>query len=82
MRGIRPEASRWSHSFQGQMRTHYSRTVAWGYMLTIITAPTGPLSAAYGPEHLEIHSTDTVVTFARSEDLPAHGDAITARFER
>lgn len=25
---------------------------------------------------------NAVVTFARSEDLPAHGDAITARFER
>jgi histidinol dehydrogenase len=25
---------------------------------------------------------DAVVTFARAEDLPAHGDAITARFER
>lgn len=25
---------------------------------------------------------DAVVTFARSEDLPAHGDAVTARFER
>lgn len=25
---------------------------------------------------------DAVVTFAQSEDLPAHGDAITARFER
>ncbi|MDP4585962.1 MAG: histidinol dehydrogenase, partial [Microbacteriaceae bacterium] len=25
---------------------------------------------------------NAVVTFARSEDLPAHGDAVTARFER
>lgn len=25
--------------------------------------------------------TDAVVTFARAEDLPAHGDAVTARFE-
>ena len=25
---------------------------------------------------------DAVVTFARAEDLPAHGDAVTARFER
>jgi histidinol dehydrogenase len=30
-----------------------------------------------------LHEVATaVVTFARSEDLPAHGDAITARFER